>query len=151
MIVLTNLRILEDLQCMSGCISSWIDWISDACSQRYTNLQSLDQVYILQDRFAASWCILAWHAALRLEFVTFKCDMISNRIKTQSLDLLYRWHTLKRALCIAEAAYSYRSMCIIATQQLCLFEVIAESIPRRLNPATLAERALYESIWWQST
>ena len=43
-IVLTNLRILEDLQCMSGCISSLIDWISDTRSQGYRTLQSLDQV-----------------------------------------------------------------------------------------------------------
>ena len=77
--------------------------------------------------------------------------MISDMIKTQGLDLFYQWHSLKRALCITEAVYSHRSMCAITMQQVCLFGVMAEGTPRRLNPATLAERALYESIWWLST
>ncbi len=77
--------------------------------------------------------------------------MISNMIKTQGLDLLYQWHTQKRALCITEAVYSHRSMRAITTEPLCLFEIMAEGIPQHLNQATLAERALYESIWWPST
>lgn len=77
--------------------------------------------------------------------------MISNVIETQSLDLLYQWRTLQRALCITEAVYSHKSMCAIAEQQLCLFGVTAAGIPQRLSPATLAEMALYESTWWPST